>query len=380
MGKQDYYNTVGLQIESLFELVTLQTKKCFDTSKLDNMFDREIFAKIKRVVLTGCGDSYSAVGAMLPAFKKLSGLELCETPDPMEFTKFYLKDDIVLSCSKEETLVVAVSASGGAERIVEILKNANDFGVPSMLISNNPESKGAKEAKVTFYVETPDLCNTPGLRSYFASMIAVIALGAHIGVCNGNLSEERFRDIQKEIISYVMSWQPFYDHIDDQMYELCFSWKDYWKFEIIGDEAEAFSAQFVEEKMIECASNICTHADSEDWCHINYFLREPGKIGTIFIVNSSAPDFDRVQYSIRSAVGIGRPTLVVSDASKDQFPETAVVCMIPATPRGGEWLAPLMDFIPGALVSAYCAALADRLFFAGRYDFRTKSWNIDMHI
>lgn len=380
MGKQDYYNTVGLQIESLFDLAGIQTEKCFDVSKLDGMLDRESFGKLKRIVLTGCGDSYSAVGAMLPALKRLSGLELCDVLDPMNFTKFYQAEDTVLGYAKEETLVVAVSASGSAARIVEILKKANGFGVHSMLISNNPESKGAAAAELMFHVETPELCNTPGLRSYFASMIAVIALGAHIGVCNGNLTEERFYDIQDEILSYVMSLRPLYERIDDQMYELCKTWKDYWKFEVVGDGGESFSAQFVEEKMIECAGNLCTHVDSEDWCHINYFLREPETIGTIFIGNSGSPDFDRLQYSIRSAVGIGRPTLVVSDAAREQFPAGAKVCVIPSAPAGDEWLAPLINFIPGSIVSAYCAALADRLFFGGRYDFRTKTWNVDVNI
>lgn len=378
VGKQDFNNTVGLQIESLFDLVTHQTEACFDIAKFERMFSREVFGTLKRIVLTGCGDSYSAAGAMLPALKKLSGLPLCEVLDPMEFTKFYQKEDTVCGCSEAETLVVAVSASGGAPRIVEILEKANGFGVHSMLISNNSGSKGADAAEVLFDVETPELCNTPGLRSYFASMIAVIGLGAHIGVCNGTLTADCCDEIRMQIRSYVAAYESAYERIDDQMYELGQSWKDYWKFEIVGDEAEGYSAQFVEEKMIECAANFCSHADSEDWCHINYFLREPETIGTVFMVNSSAPDFDRMQYSIRSAVGIGRPTLVVSDAGKEHFPEEAAVCRIPPAPRTYEWLPPLMDFIPGSILSAYCAALAGRLFFAGRYDFRTKTWNTDL--
>lgn len=380
MGKQDFYNTVGLQIESLFDLVTHQTETCFDSSKFDRMFDREVFGQLKRIVLTGCGDSYSAAGAMLPALKKLSGLELCEVPDPMEFTKFYQKEDIICGYSEAETLVVAVSASGGAARIVEILEKANGFGIHSMLISNNCGSKGAAAAEVMFDVETPELCNTPGLRSYFASMIAVIALGAHIGVCKGTLTAECFDEIQLQICSYVAAYQSVYEQIDDQMYELGRSWKDFWKFEIVGDDAEGFSAQFVEEKMIECAANFCSHVDSEDWCHINYFLRDPETIGTVFIVNSGAPNFDRMQSSIRSAVGIGRPVLVVSDAGREHFLEEAAVCRIPPSPRNYEWLSPLMDFIPGSILSAYCAALAGRMFFAGRYDFRTKTWNTDLRM
>ena len=113
------------------------------------------------------------------------------------------------------------------------------------------------------------------------------------------------------------------------MFTIASDWKNFSKFEIIGDENEGFSAQFVEEKIIECAGVHCTHADSEDWCHINYFLREPDTIGTIMLINSQAPDFDRMQYTLQSAVDIGRPVLVVTDAPTEiSIPENTSICRI----------------------------------------------------
>ena len=174
MDKKYYYNTITSQIEELEELADVQTEKCFDTEKLAALLPEDTYLGLKRVVLTGCGDSYSACGAMLQAFKTLSGLELAVVPDPMEFTRFYTEWDTKLGNGDDQTLVVAVSASGGSDRIVEILEKGNRMGVNTMLISNNPESKGAKAAKTVYWVETPAGCNTPGLRSYFASMIAIL--------------------------------------------------------------------------------------------------------------------------------------------------------------------------------------------------------------
>ena len=130
----------------------------------------------------------------------------------------------------------------------------------------------------------------------------------------------------------------------------------------------------MEEKFIECAGVHCTHADSEDWCHINYFMRDPQHIGTIFILNSQAADFDRAVYTVGSSLAIGRPTLIVTDADASVFPEEAVVCAIP--PASETWLAPIVDFAPGAMLGAYVAAIADKMFFCGRYDFRTQTWNM----
>lgn len=375
MNKQHYYNTIGLQIENLRALVDVQTEKCFDQVRLGALMDASTVKGLKRVIITGCGDSFSAAGAMKPAFQLHSGLKLVSVPDPMEFCRYYSKEEINKGCLDSETLVIAVSASGGSARIVEILTKANESGVGSMLISNNPESNGAKAAQYMYHVQTPPGCNSPGLRSYFASMVAITALGAWIGLQQGHITKERFTAIKESVISYVKAVMTQYDRIDTQMFRLGMVWKDYEKFEVIGDWGEAFSAQFVEEKFIECAGVHTTHADSEDWCHINFFLRDPHTIGTVFLTHAQDPSFDRMLYTIRSAADIERPSLVVTDAEETLFPEDAEVCRIPAAPEG--WMTPLVDFIPGSLLAAYTAACADKLFFGGKYDFRTQTWNWD---
>ena len=170
MNKKDFYNTIGLQIEDLNTLVDIQTEKCFDQNKLSSLLSEDLYKNLKRVIITGCGDSYSAAGAMLSAFKLHSGIKASAVPDPMEFCRFYTKEEVCCGFTEDQVLVIAVSASGGSERIVEIMEKANKLGVNSMLITNNPESAGAKAAKTVFHVETPAGCNSPGLRSYFASM------------------------------------------------------------------------------------------------------------------------------------------------------------------------------------------------------------------
>lgn len=374
MNKKDYYNTINLQIEDLRTLADVQTEKCFDDEKLSALMDEEIFKGIRRVIITGCGDSFSAAGSMKQAFCEHSGLKMVSVPDPMEFCRFYDEREILKGNKPQEVLVVAVSASGGSDRIVEILNKAGEFGTGSMLISNNPESKGAKAAKYMYHVETPEGCNSPGLRSYFASMIAITALGAYIGLKQEYITKDRFAKIKSEIVDYVRLCMEDYERIEDQIFALGGKWKNFDKFEVIGDGAENASAQFVEEKFIECAGVYAAHADSEDWCHISFFLRNPETIGTIFLAPGEAPGFDRMLYSIRSAAGIGRPVLVVTDAQKDVFPEEIEICQMPKAPE--LWMSPLMDFIPGSIMGGYMAALEDKLFFTGRYDYRTQKWKV----
>lgn len=346
MNRQDYYNTVTLQVNSLPELAVIQAENCFSTAKLDAILPREQFAALERVVLTGCGDSYSAAGAMRAAFAALSGISATFAPDPMDYTAFWTNQKIT---GGRAALTVAISASGSSERIVKILECSKDAGARTMLISNNPESKGAKAAELFYATETPELCNTPGLRSYFANMVAIVALGTHIGRCKGLLSDDRFEEIKRVTGAYVSSYRECLEEIDDLVFNLSVKWRDFTRFDIVGDGPDYFTAQFVEEKFIECAGTQCSHTDAEDWCHIPFFLKEPQTIGTIFHAFRSQPDYNRVLESANSAAALGRPVLLVTDNVSSLTDERITVCRLPAPPEGYEWLLPLVSFIPGSL-------------------------------
>ena len=77
----------------------------------------------------------------------------------------------------------------GALHFGSPLKSLN----PGSMAPGYPESAGGQAAGHVFGVDTPEGCNTPGLRSYYASMVGLAALGAFIGLCNGTVDGERFR-------------------------------------------------------------------------------------------------------------------------------------------------------------------------------------------
>ena len=374
MKKQNYENTINLQVKDLFSLVDVQTEKCFDRAKMDGMMSESDFANIKRVIISGCGDSYSAAGVVAPIMKDLAELESTESPDPMLYSTFYDKDDTLLDYDPDQVLVIAISASGNSSRVLDILNVANDHGARTMLISNNPESKGSALADMLFYVETPEGLNSPGLRSYFASMIALLSLSTRIAVAKGLKSQEDEDQLVSTFISYVKSYEPLYESIDDQMFELALAWKDFTRFEVIGDDADFYSAQFVEEKVIECAGLQCGHYDSEDWCHINFFMKNPETVGTIHLVNSYLPNYDRSQETVRVSQEIGRPTLAVVDANAVIETEGVHVCTLPELPAAYPWMHSIMNFIPGSILAAYLATVDERFFFGGRYDPINQVW------
>lgn len=374
MLKSKYTNTVSIQLEEMVKLSKLQIENSFNIDKLNQMLPKEKAERIKKIIISGCGDSYSAAGAVKDIFKNSSGVETLAICDPMELAKFLSSDQIKGKYSKEEILLISISASGGSARVVEIISKLKELEIPTMLITNNVESVGAKTADFVFYCETPEGLNTPGIRSYFASMVSLVAISAYIGICKDNIEEARFNEIQSLIMNYIAKLMQNYEEIDMQMFCLAKEWQDFDRFEVIGDWDEYFSAQFIEEKIIECAGSHCTHADSEDWCHINFHLRNSDRIGTIFLLNSKANDYDRMLYTIQSAIGCERPILVITDADIKDLSNEIKVCSIPYTEE--TWLMPFGDFIPGSLLAGYLASVPGRFFFKERYDYINQKWNI----
>lgn len=372
MDKKAYKNSIVRQVMDLETLADIQTALCFDPDKQEKALPKEVFGKIKRVILTGCGDSYSAAGAMAPGFRALSGVKKCNSPDIMDFCCFYTEDKIKKGFANEEVLVAAISFSGSAERVAEALNKANSLGIPSLLITRNPDSIGGRAAKYVFNVETPNGLNSPGLRSYYASLSGIAALGAYIGLCSGYLKERRFFEVRQSIASYTKAFMQDFERIDDLMFSEALRMKELTKFEIIADGNEGYSAQFVEQKFIECGGVYCDHTNSEEFAHISFFFRGPGEFGTVVMIQEADKSLSRMKDTVCGCLAQNRPTLIVTDAPGGVFADKAVVCRIAKAPEA--WMAPFVDFIPGSLLAGYQAAVNEKKYFGGRYDFRTETW------
>ena len=134
---------------------------------MENTIPRDVMKNIRRVIVTGCGDSYLAAMVAIPAFKNYAGafgsnftVERC-----IDMAKaFQCKP-----AEAESTLVIAISASGSPIRVQEALLRAKHYGCKTLIVTNSPESRGAKAAEYSLIVNTPAFEPGPGLRNYYAS-------------------------------------------------------------------------------------------------------------------------------------------------------------------------------------------------------------------
>ena len=362
MNKLDFDNPIRRQVFSLTDLVEAQLEGCFGPGLKELMTMAEIF-DARKIILTGCGDSYAAAIAMAPVIEKYCDCFGVQVMRAVEFTRFLPKSDIGIG-EPNSPLVIAISAGGGTSRICEVLEKANAVGAFSILLTNNGESRAAKVAKRVYVVGTPAFPNDhPGLRSYFGSLVGMIAFASRMGHVRGTLPPTGPAQFKKAITDYVKSYEPVMEKIDDQMFELAQKWKDFERFDFIGDDVEYGSAFFGAAKFLECNGCTVSVDDSEDWCHINHFIRNPETVGTVVMADRNAPSFNRVVETVVSAHHLGRPMLVVTNADASVFPEGVEVCRLPDAPEGYEWLMPLMDYAPASILAGYLTTLRGEPFF-----------------
>ena len=367
MNRQDYSNPLHAQVRSLPALVDEQLKRCFDKEKLQSLLSISEIYDIRNIYITGAGDSIAAAGAVAEAIESFTGVFNCKAVDSMQFSRFTPAVDIGIG-EPNSPLVIGISAGGGTARVSEVLEKANQIGAISMAMTNKVPSRASETAKKTFFVDTPHMDKDfPGLRSYFASMIGLIAIGCRIGHVRNVLPPTAPEEFQAAISQYVRSFEPVMDEIEEQMFQLARTWKDLTRFNFVGSGPQLNSALFGLEKFYECNGVVSNYDDAENWCHIDYHLKHPETIGTVVFADHNSPHFLRTKETIKAAIGINRPTLVITNADVSEFEEGAVVCRIPETPKGFEWLMPLMDYVPVTLLAGYCSTLAGRKFF-NEYD------------
>lgn len=362
MEKKDFDGQLRRQCFSLPSLCSNQItglKKGIETT-----IPRDVLKDIRKVILTGCGDSFFAAKAAVPAFKKYAGafassFEAHRCIDVARSLRFDPENAAA-------TLIVAISASGSPARIEEALLRGRHHGCRTILITNSPDSNGAKAAEYTLIVNTPPFPEYgPGLRNYYASLSGLFVLAAYMGEAKGIQPAGTIESLFKGISTYTDSFSNALDRIDDQIFKTAAAWKDIVAVETVGDYTDFASAGFIAAKVVEVAGEITMATDSENWCHVNYFAHDPEKIGTIIVSTKEFPNFSRVKETVMTVEKIGRPALLITTGTGKDYGvgNGVVVCTLPKAPEGFEFIEPLLNHVPGSIFASYLSAIRDEPYF-----------------
>lgn len=332
----------------------------FAKTVLDSISDAELANALpikeiydaQKIILTGCGDSWMAGIAARPFFEKYVRRETTAMRC-VEFSRYYSSKS--LGYSPNTPLVIAISFSGTVSRVIETMKRASAYGANTLLITGNPDSPAAKEARHVLKISYPEGEYQPGLNSYIGSMTTLILLALRMGYVRDMISKTEYEAVLAQIESYCASYTGLVDTWNTELRTVAEAWKDLACYDFIADGSDFATALFGAAKVSECFGGRATYDDSEDWCHINYFMRNPETIGRVMICNENAPTFGRCLEALHAIEQLESPCIVITDADESLFPKNMHIIRTPKTEL--TIASALMQHVPLGLLFGHIGAL-----------------------
>ena len=335
----------------------------FDRSvaSFESLLPEEKIKSVKRIVATGCGDSYLAAVEAKDAFAKYLPDIVYETPSCVETSRFTeFKED------EPDTIVIGISVSGGPSRVAEVLERGKKHGCITIALTDNLESRAAKTAQYTYHTNSPAGDNVSGLRTYYVSMISLYIMAAMMAeVRSGSKNLESLRD---QVEKYCKDIFKDINEIDDICFETALAWKEKEIFEVTADGPMFWCGKFISAKIAELSGDACAVIDSENYFHVNSLMYPGDKIGEIDLIISYEDNVDRIAKTVDAQVSrSGRDVIVFSDKAPEELgiKEKVRYCHMAVPDKEWAFLAPLYSYIPASILASYRATTIGEPFFRG---------------
>lgn len=332
------------------------TKALYESAvKACKSLDMEQYRNITKIYITGCGDSYCAALITKPIFEQLIDMDT-DACRCIDFSRHYSSDD--LKKNADSSLLIGISCSGNVSRVTEAMKRANALGIRTLAVTFNASSPVGIAADAQLCPVFPNdiaVLESPGSLSYNSSLMGMTAFAMSLAEIMGKLDSEKRSFIESNMFEYFDESQKVMDSFDEKAFQLAEKWADLRAFDFIGDYGDYATAFFSSAKVLEATGGKTTYDDSEDWCHINFFLNDPASIVRVVIANVDTPSFGRLKETLRTIEAIESPCLVVSDAGECEFPEGFEVVSFPKPSHF--WMHAAMEHLAFDKIIGYIAGI-----------------------
>lgn len=355
-------NAMRRQVYSLPELIRNQYKD-LEPKTREILSFQEIF-NIQRIVLTGCGDSHCAAMATKHVFEQLTGLQT-EVVPALELSRFYPNKK--LGFAPLNPLVIAVSNSGGVARVGEAIQRCVKAGAFALGVTGKRESLLGQSVSRVLDLNVPKFESSPGIRSYLVSTITLLLLAIRIGEVKGKYTMDQANAYRKDILKQADLLEEMLPDMDAKMEKIAEAWKYFDAFDFTGAGNDYAAAWFSHAKTFEAAGKYAMCINAEEWLHLNFFMRNVERIGTMVVCSGRNRALVRVQEMVgHAADDMGRPTVVVTDAPECFEQYKAEIVRVPQS--AFDQTAILTNYAPGALLMGYIAAMIGETYSRGCKD------------
>ena len=257
----------------IFELygedIMQQVEQIFKKTNLD--------AKIDRIYITGCGDSYCAALASRDFFIKYAKVHV-EVYQAIDFSRYVCPNEV-----DEHAAVISISSSGEVARTIECALRAKEKNAFSIGVTSNPKSRLAQAAGEKIVVEIPAAIGVaPGTHSYMASQLAIVCFAIALGKARGVIDDAKVLDIFEYIAEIGRAMKTTVETNFDlirkyiEAYSMDENPNKIKIFHILGSGPNWATAQFGSMKLLEASGFDSVPQGIEEWAHAQYFTTRPG--------------------------------------------------------------------------------------------------------
>ncbi|MEO6208188.1 MAG: SIS domain-containing protein [Candidatus Limnocylindrales bacterium] len=207
----------------------------------------------RRVLLTGSGDSVIAALALETLFRANLDAEI-RVVSSLQASRYEALDT--------ETLVVAISVSGGVARTIEAVLRARDAGAQTVAVVARDGSQLGEAAHEQLRMASPMTRTTPHSRDYTATLLA-------LAVLLERLTPRTFTELER--------WPELTDNTLDRAFVEMPSWADESPQTIfLGAGPDAATARYAALKFWEGGSMRAIWDDLEEFAHGSQLMTAPG--------------------------------------------------------------------------------------------------------
>ena len=336
-----------------------------DLRQLTRPFEQQVRAAltasewqtVKKVYLTGDGDSYHASCAAEMAFEAIARVD-CESLSAQRFLDYGAA--WMRPAAPHQTLVIATSASGGTERVVQDIERAKENGALTVALTGTPNSAVTQVADRTVVVELPQKERSPGIRTYQASLVGMLLVAVQLGELQGRYAQEETDRLRRELVDLAEAVDTTTNAIQAGCREVADRLAASPVVVMLGSGPSYGTALYSAAKLIEAAGVFAMGQDLEEWWHVERFAYPVDM--PVFVIAPPGRSHWRAASVAATARGLGRRVIVVTHKDDTQVARHAHI-VLPVHGEVREEFSPLLYHVFASYVAATVAERLGRCLF-----------------
>jgi len=336
-----------------------------DVRQLTRPFEEQVRAAltpsewqtVRKVYLTGDGDSYHASCAAEMAFEAIADVD-CEPLSAQRFLDYGAA--WMRPAALPQTLVIATSASGGTERVVQAIERAKENGALTAALTGTPNSAVTQAADRTITVELPQRERSPGIRTYQASLVGMLLAAIQLGELQDRYAREEAERLRQELVDLAGAVNATTNAIQAGCREVADMIAASPIVVMLGSGPSYGTALYGAAKLIEAAGVFAIGQDLEEWWHVERFAYPVDM--PVFVIAPPGRSHWRAESVAATARGLGRRVIVVAHRDDTQVTRHAHM-VLPVHGEVREEFSPVLYHLFASYVAAHVAERLDRCPF-----------------